>query len=382
MRSPTPNFFRLNYGHGRSHSAMIVYLVERWNYGDPTPLTDFLVGLNVHPPTAQQLTAKLEYNNIDLAIFEGAPEKKNLYLLLEMKVDDWQGWKPLSKKQKNDFEKVSKSPRKDLFGPQIIEGKKRLIQTEYYTLKEELYEMEQATRPTCLLITLGTGEFYEDFTSRGNIWQQVGLEKVVEAVKKIEQTDELLRQWQDALVAELELRQSCWTANEEKAVASQGNRARLLPLMRLGQLRSTLIDNYPEEIAGYQPSVYPHGSNDAILNFFLPPDWRSGGFRYVEINRNGLLNFKIYFKKGNSTEDKQKLTEAFREDLERVFDKLILPRKNGYKKSKTVASLEIGLVKDTMSPVAGQTPESVAATVAKFLHNAKSIVLVNTSHVE
>jgi hypothetical protein len=270
----------------------------------------------------------------------------------------------------------------DFFDRQVIEKKDKLIQTEYYTFKEGLYDKGVSARPTCLFMTLGTGEFYEDFTSRGNIWQQVGLEKVVEATKNISGQDELLRQWHEALGAELELRKTCWTANEDEAVARQGNRARLMRLMRLGQIRRILIDKHNLKETKYQPSVYPHGSNDAILNFFLPPDWRSGGFRYGEINRNGLLNFKIYFKKGNSTEDKQKLTEAFRDDLERVFDKLILPRKNGYKNSKTVASLNIGLEKVKMLPVEGETPDSVAETIAQSLRKAENILFPNTAKDE
>jgi hypothetical protein len=360
------NFFRLNYNHGRTHSGMIAYLVELWNTGKQQPLDAFLAALDVRLPPCKSLVPQLEYHNIDLAIKN---EKEKVVLLLEMKVDDFQTWKKLSKKDLIGWKDVGDKER--CFSHHPTGKNPYLIQTEMYTFREGIHAMEPEDRPACLFVTLGTGEFKEEFNSLDNIWKDCGLRKFVEAVESVHlPEDQLFQQWKAALQKELALRRSCWEVSEEAdSEIDSGDRTGLLPMMRLGSLRRMLIDEYEIRTLGFEPSIYKVGVGpDTILNFLIPDDQREEGFRFCEINNNGMLNFKMMFYAKASIEEKQAQVAAFNEELGMAIESNYQPNVSGkYGKTKTVGRVDVGLEAHLLLPAASLTSNDISLHIAKYL---------------
>ena len=376
----SPNFFRLNYNHGRTHSGMIAYLVELWNTNKKTPLESFLAGLGVRLlPPAKHLNPILEYNNIDLAIKD---ETGKVVLLLEMKVDDYQAWKKLSGKDLATWGNIIQAKQKALFTHQPSTNNPYLIQTEMYTFREEIYSMESADRPACLFVTLGTGEFKEEFNSPDGIWKGCGLRKFVSAVESVHLPgDQLFQQWKTALQKELELRDHCWEIRDsEEPEIDSGDRTGLLPMLRLGDLRRKLIDTHSIQQMGYTPSIYKVGVGpDTILNFLTPDDESINGFRFCEINNNGMLNFKMMFFAKAKPSDKKTQVAVFDKELGEVFKSDYKSAVSGkYGKTKTVGRVDVGLTAHSLLPRERILPENVAEQISLQLEVIKP--LLNTKN--
>lgn len=383
----TPNYFRLNYNHGRTHSGMIAYLVELWNAGKETrePLRQFLAGLGVKDfPPHERYIAQLEYNNIDLAIWKYPYVKEDEpLLLLEMKVDDYQAWKKLSRKDLVTWGNITQEKQEAFFTHQPTTNNPYLIQTEMYTFRKNIHAKKPEDRPACLFVTLGTGEFKEEFNSPESIWKACGLRKFVRAVEAVHlPDDQLFQQWKSALQKELELRDQCWEEQDEDIIS--GERHQLATMMRLGDLRNRLLKRDDFQSVGSRPQVYK-ANTDTILNFVIPNSTSQlQGFRFCEINSNGRLNFKIYFHEtclGNKHEvARNSQVELYAKDLESLSSTLpaILqePRRKKGGKSSTVRSLSIGLNKYDLT----LTNYNFAEGMEEVLANITS-ALIATKHL-
>lgn len=312
----SPNFFRLNYNHGRTHSGMIAYLVELWNTNKKTPLEAFLAGLGVRNlPPAKHLTPILEYNNIDLAIKD---EKGRVVLLLEMKVDDHEGQKSSRKK----------------------EWKGKIRQTEAY--------LRQNRHKNCsyLFVTLGLGEHYEDFVcpeeSNKRVWQWLKLEHFAAAAASAAKSlsgDQLLTQWAGAMAATLEVYRYPWgepNIDERRAA-----------LYRLANLRKLLRARWQQhdELSKVTPSLYAWGPKDTILHFRM----MGNGPLFCEINSNGQLNFKI----------------AFPESMKDANTKIMAYRVLADALKKQVPELKVKSIRDTAKPGATKTMASLVLGLRK-----------------
>lgn len=371
-----PNFFRLNYNHGRTHSGMIAYLVELWNEDQKKPLNNFLYTLGVTLPACTKLIPHLEYNNIDLAIKN---EAKTVVLLLEMKVDDYQSWKKLSKKDLINWKSVGAGDK--YFSHHPSDENPYLIQTEMYTFRENIYAQEPDDRPACLFVTLGAGEFKEEFKSPESIWKDCGLRKFVKAVESIHlPDDQLFQQWKAALQKELKLRNKCWEVEENKdPEIDSGDRTGLLAMLRLGDLRRRLLDVHEIQNMGYAPSIYKVGVGpDTILNFLMPDDTTINGFRFCEINNNGMLNFKMMFYAKATREEKQEQVSTFNNALSGALHSNYQSAVSGkYGKTKTVGRVDVGLEAHSLSPRVGVLPEDVTQRITQYLRRAKSVLTLN-----
>lgn len=369
-----PNYFRLNYNHDRTHSGMIAYLVELWNEGKREPLENFLRVLGTELHDCHRLIPHLEYHNIDLAIKN---EKDKVVLLLEMKVDDYQSWKKLSKKDLDNWKSVGEG--KTCFSHHPTPGNPYLIQTEMYTFREDIHAKTPADRPACLYVTLGTGEFKEEFKSPAGIWKACGLRKFVEAVESIHlPDDQLFKQWKTALQKELELRDQCWEVTDrDDPEIDSGDRAGLLPMMRLGDLRRRLLDTRDINKMGFTPSIYKVGVGpDTILNFLMPDAERVEGFRFCEINNNGMLNFKMMFHAKATSKEKQ--IADFNKALSNVFKSDYQSAVSGkYGKTKTVGRVDVGLTAHSLLPRDGMLPEDITERITQYLRQAQSVLTLN-----
>ncbi|MBB4079178.1 hypothetical protein GGR28_001798 [Lewinella aquimaris] len=377
-RTSAPNFFRLNYNHGRTHSGMIAYLAELWQADNEAPLQSLIKGLGLAEiPSGTYLTPKLEYENIDLALLD---EQDKPLFLLEMKVDDAEGWKKLGKQDLEKWKCMESDVRAKYFsgyGDEIS----HMRQTELYTLR---HKMAHGENPRCAFITLGTGEYEKDFDSCGKVWKHCGLERFVEATQSIElPADELFKQWRWSLEKELSLRKNCFPGEqaeadteEDEVEADSGDRRGLLPLMRLGRIRRGLLDRHEVNKLGYRASVYKYGANaDTIMNFIQPTDQTPGGGRYCEINSNGLLNFKLmFFWKETSAEVKEKQLRLFQQELTETFGDAIKLKASGkYRKSKTAGSLNVNLQANDLLPSNGENIHSITQNIATALQSAQHL---------
>ncbi|WP_020570441.1 hypothetical protein [Neolewinella persica] len=324
MKHP-PNFFRLNYNHGRTHSGMIAYLVELWNAGKETrePLRQFLAGLGVKDfPPHERYIAQLEYNNIDLAIWKYPYDKGDKpLLLLEMKVDDHEGRKSSRKK----------------------EWKGKIRQTEAYLLRN------RHENCSYLFVTLGLGEHYEDFVcpeeSNKPVWQWLKLEHFAAAAASAAKSlsdDQLLTQWAGAMAATLEDYRNPWgepNTDERRAA-----------LYRLANLRKLLRARWQQrdELSEVTPSLYARGPRDTILHFRMT----GNGPLFCEINSNGRLNFKIAFPESMKDANTKirayrALADALKDQVPELKVKSICDTaKPGA--TKTLASLVLGLRKGSL----------------------------------
>ena len=280
MRILSPSYFRLNYNSGRTHSGMIAYLTEYWQDGIEAPLRELLSGMGLEAlPSGTLLKPVLEYNNVDLALVD---DNDQPLLLVEMKVDDAEGYKKLRSTDRLIWKGLSRQVLQRCYSThETIPD--YLRQTELYTLR---HEMAYGDNPRCLFITLGTGEYAADFESCGQVWKHCGLERFVKAVRAIDLDDELFKQWCRSLEKELSQRKNCWPENQlaqeerAKADADSGDRRGVLQLMRLRQLRRELIDRHKINELGYRTSVYKYGVNaDTIMNFISPTDQEPSGCR-------------------------------------------------------------------------------------------------------
>ena len=355
---------------------MIAYLAELWNEGEQEPFLSFLKDLDIEAPaTTSKYRSKLEYNNIDLAIFlipEG--EVESLFLLVEMKVDDREGWKKLSKREIKDALPLIKD-QSPYFSQIPDKGNPYLIQTEMYTFRERLHELSG----TYLLITVGNGEFYDSFVSPQNIWRAVRLKAFASAINKISNSDLLIQQWSNALDREVHLRQNCWNElSQDGQEGSPDDRHRLLTMMRLGELRHQLLQNKVFRTLGCKPRVYK-ANTDTILNFALPDsESHYTGFRFCEINSNGYLNFKIYFHKSHQEKkERQVYFDTYAKDLANSSipeDDWLFPRTRRGGKSRTVRSIDLGLNKYSLTLKEGFSLDRLVDKITSTLLATQSII--------
>ena len=355
---------------------MIAYLAELWQNGNKSPLQTLIDGLGVPAiPPGTSITPKLEYNNIDLALLD---ESGDALLLLEMKVDDAEGWKKLGSKDKQRFKALPPAIRQRCF--KNYDNKTEYIrQTELYTLR---HDMALSDAPRCAFVTLGTGEWREQFHSCGEVWKHCGLEHFVAAANKIDlPDDQLFEQWKEALNKELFLRQNCWNPNVVDVEADSGDRKGLLQLMRLGDLRRILYTQHQVGSLGYAPHVHKTGLGpDTLMTFDWPNDKQPDAYRYCEINNNGKLNFKLYFfKTGKDQAVKARQITSYQEDLAVIFPTQVEIKEGGkVGKSKTVARLDIGLKPYSLTTKEGESPESVAAKLSDILERVSPLLPVKS----
>lgn len=93
------NYFRLAYALGRTHTSMLAYGCQLHNENKSAPLRTFLRALHLpDPELPPHVHTHFEWRGADLALFT-APEEgpSPCFLLIEMKVDDREGWKKLGK---------------------------------------------------------------------------------------------------------------------------------------------------------------------------------------------------------------------------------------------------------------------------------------------
>lgn len=346
-----PNYFTINYNLGRTHSAMIVLLVEQWNSGHKEPLNHFLKTIGAIELTeAVNLSARLEYYNVDLAILDGDVP----LLLIEMKVDDQQSWSTISKKDNKIWTSLSEDVQKT-YSPTPPKEYPFLSQTDIYRLRnEDFLRKHHPTRSTeYFYLTLGVSEFAARHVSK---WTKIGLKKYRTAFSfPIDESTSLtpvLVSYVNALDNEQAFRDWAMQKTEpDKAgnfkVATQPHRSKAANLYFLGNLANEWFYSQDHEFGtAVHPHVINHGPKDTIFQLI-----QAGTNRiYAEINNNCRLNIKLWLKDITTQEERADFfttTKAFLKS-KLIARKLKWPIKEAnlptsFGNSITVFSLDIGL---------------------------------------
>lgn len=298
------------YNFGKLHTGLIIYLCDLYNENNKEPLQTFLKEFGIIIDN-NQLYPKREYENIDLVVFSDY-DKKNILFALEMKVDDYEKY----------VEKYKK------------------YQTEIYPslLKNEIDDFFYLDK--FLFITLGASEYFQK-PSNEVTW--IKIRDFYNALSKIQNKDIIIKTWIEAIENEIELQELCFKNDKRKI---NDYRTGLWNLYFLGDLKNSLIKF--DKIKTLNATVYAWGSApDTILNFNHK---KNNEYLYSEINNNGLLNIKSNLEKINDKDkkvhvenNKKKLLELFKNYKEKIVEKR---ESNNYKKSITLLSIDINLIKD------------------------------------
>lgn len=293
----------IGYSLGKVHTGMVAFLCELHREGTRGPLESLLGHLGMRAPMYPR--AKREWNSIDLAIFDA--ESATPALLIEMKVDD------------HDHE-TTKS----------IDGNKA---TGYQT---EIYAQAFPNCTAYLYITLGIGEYFH--APYGVRFRWVRLREFLGALNQVKSDERAIEDWKAAIRSEADLHERV-RRNDRSRVADF--RPGAWNICFLGQLKEELEGSSGNEFRNLDCTCYTWGTRpDTILNF----GWRNET-EYLEINNNGLLNFKVTLNECSE--------EAAKKLIGTSLDWLRSSRTDGTYEiraakrigaSKTVASFNIGLV--------------------------------------
>lgn len=206
------NYFRLAYALGRTHTSMLAYLCELHKDGELEPLRTFLSAIGLSPATCSEpLTYRFEGRGADLALFGG----EHCFLMVEMKVDDREGWKKVAG---SDVVDTTHTPYTGLKAYAKTDHER---QTELYRQRGWRYNREQdpvAAPPTVLLVTLGVGELGVVPEAEGSHIRHIGLDAWRAAFAKTLHTvpgmasDAILQQYVAAL--ELEQAHAAWAISD------------------------------------------------------------------------------------------------------------------------------------------------------------------------
>jgi len=333
-----PNIFDCSsYALGKLHIGMIVYLCEMWNEEEKEPLLTLARGIGLELPS-EKIFPHREYHGIDLVLLSGSSQGKPL-AAIEMKVDD----------HEHDTSRKG------------IEGKRRMPQTELYPLIPEMGECKQY-----FFVTLGAGEFYRKPANHA-VFKWIKLDAFAQAIRQIKSLDELIKQWSQALDAELERRNSVKrNPIESKTIFRSGG----WNLTLFGQIKEALAPDVFIMAEGEEPTVYCYGqSPDTILNFghcrnetlsrmdIYKQVCNARGDHpdeppiplYSEINNNGKLNLKVWLGYIPDAEEKHKYAESVHEQLFSHFNtgawELHEVQRKTYKKTATIIRIDVGLQK-------------------------------------
>lgn len=303
---PTPNYFYRAYSLGRTHTGMLAYLCDLYNVDEQKPLRDVLehLGFAEIGKLPEKIGVQFEFKQADLGLFDG----DHCFLLIEMKVDDREGWKKANSKDVFDNKK---GWYKDLGD---IEEGKYYRQTKLYQHRAHQHNLwakfaekegkklrkkyagsfKPGTAPEVLLVSLGVGEALAAV-------RHIGLETWYEAFAKTPQNNLLFEKYVSALKLELEIRGfACdlttgWNGNEDhtqQRLNHHGAMYRLTSLLKHLKKPKNWSDDF-----GWHPTVLTAGSQgDVILQFNYPPEkqaWREKYPLYIELMGSGNLRFKL-----------------------------------------------------------------------------------------
>lgn len=351
-----PNYFTINYNLGRTHSAMIVLLVEQWNSGHKEPLNHFLKTIGAKELTeAVNLSARLEYYNVDLAILDGDVP----LLLIEMKVDDQQSWSTISKKDNKIWTSLSEDVQKT-YSPTPPKEYPFLSQTDIYRLRNEHTLHDKKTnkersknglsslKTEYFYLTLGVSEFSAPHISE---WTKIGLEQYRTAfsfpIDESTSSGYVITSYVDALKKESVFRKESMGKAGDFNIAAQTHRSKAANLYFLGNLANEWFYSQDHEFGtAVHPHVINHGPKDTIFQLI-----QAGTNRiYAEINNNCRLNIKLWLKDITTQEERADFfttTKAFLKS-KLIARKLKWPIKEAnlptsFGNSITVFSLDIGL---------------------------------------
>jgi hypothetical protein len=292
----------IGYSLGKVHTGMLAFLCELHREGVRGPLECLLGHLGVPLPVCPK--AKREWNSIDLAIFDG--ENVTPALLIEMKVDD------------HDHETTK-----------WIDGNKA---TGYQT---DIYARAFPNCEGYLYITLGIGEYFH--APYGTRFRWVRLPEFSAALNQVKSDDGAIADWKAALLFEAELRERV-RRDDRSRIADF--RPGAWNICFLGQLKEELESFSGNEFRNLDCTCYTWGTRpDTILNF----GWRNDT-EYLEINNDGLLNFKVTLN-DCSAEAAKKLIGNSLGWLRSSYAEGTYEIRDGGRigASKTVASFNVGL---------------------------------------
>ena len=168
---PTPNYFFRNYAIGRTHTGMLAYLCDLYNNDKQQPLRKVLaeLGFTGIDKLPDLIEVKFEFKQADLGLFDG----DHCFVLIEMKVDDREGWKQARQDDVLDFSNgwyeglreiiKGQSYRQNvLYHHRVHQHNRWAANAEKQGRKKrEKYNgnFEAGAAPKVLLVTLGVGEY-------------------------------------------------------------------------------------------------------------------------------------------------------------------------------------------------------------------------------
>lgn len=294
----------IGYTLGKVHTGLLAFLCQLHQEGTREPLEVLLGHLGVQLPSCPR--PEREWESVDLAIFDSGADAPAV--LIEMKVDD------------HDTEK------------RIGSGAKK-TQTELYTERF----------PNChayLYITVGNGEYFQ--SPRG-LFRWVRLREFSDALATVKTTEKSILDWQKALGAEIQLREIVKRGDYHQVAKLNPRRQwrSWWNLCFLGQLKERLASRFPDCFPILDAACYYCGTApDTILNFGWVDD-----VRYLEINNNGFLNFKVTLGEEKSEAKKRELIDGTLRWIAAAYPARSCEYREGGRigKSKTVACFDIGL---------------------------------------